>query len=453
MPRGKKARDPVAECFTQAKQVFRKASQPSRLVGREKEHAVIEKFLKNYVLANRAGSLYISGAPGTGKTASLLRICMGMKADLKRARHPIKLVVMNCMSVATPRGFYERLASDLVGQPVASKDALAVLETLFLDTKRKSLYLLVLDEIDSLLSRDQEVLYKLFEWPTLPGSRLVLVGIANALDLTDRFLPRLRAKGCMPQLLNFLPYQMEDIIAIIKARLDDVYATVMGTGKEVIVTRKSTDSGKGISDADQATQSLANLGLVECPPLIETPAVELCARKVAASTGDLRKALDICRQAVEYAEQGYTKQSPSASQSNSSSPLFTTSPVTIIHMLKVLQSAFGTPTITKIRGLNFHQKLVLCTAALHTSQKRAALTLGKLYDIYDAQCKSTASISAVSRLEFFDLVTTLESFGLLNVAASRSELSRRVTLSVQLSELAHAVQDTPVLNTLMVDQD
>ncbi|KAJ1960187.1 AAA ATPase, partial [Dispira parvispora] len=245
-----------------------------------------------------------------------------------------------------------------------------------------------------------------------------------------------------------------DIIAIIKSRLDDVYATVMDTSEGVAVNRKSTDSGKGgVSDTDQATQSLASLKLVECPPLIETPAIELCARKVSASTGDLRKALDICRQAVEYAEQDYKKQSPAASRANSSSPLFTASPVTIVHMLKVLQSAFGTPTVTKIRGLNFHQKLVLCTAALHTSQKRTALTLGKLYDVYDAQCKSTGSVSAVSRLEFFDLVTALESFGLLNVAASRSELSRRVTLSVQFSELAHAVQDTHILNTLMGDQD
>ncbi len=55
---------------------------------------------------------------------------------------------------------------------------------------------MVLDEIDFLITRDQEVLYRLFEWPALIDSRLVLIGIANALDLTGRFLPRLKAKQC-----------------------------------------------------------------------------------------------------------------------------------------------------------------------------------------------------------------------------------------------------------------
>lgn len=36
--------------------------------------------------------------------------------------------------------------------------------------------MLVLDEMDQLDSRGQDVLYTVFEWPWLTGSRLVLIG-------------------------------------------------------------------------------------------------------------------------------------------------------------------------------------------------------------------------------------------------------------------------------------
>lgn len=49
------------------------------------------------------------------------------------------------------------------------------------------------------------------------------LGIANALDLTDRILPRLQAKPhCRPKLLNFPPYSREELNAIVQDRLTQV---------------------------------------------------------------------------------------------------------------------------------------------------------------------------------------------------------------------------------------
>lgn len=51
----------------------------------------------------------------------------------------------------------------------------------------------------------------------------VPLGIANALDLTDRILPRLQAKPhCRPKLLNFPPYSREELNAIVQDRLTQV---------------------------------------------------------------------------------------------------------------------------------------------------------------------------------------------------------------------------------------
>ncbi len=55
------------------------------------------------------------------------------------------------------------------------------------------------------------MLYRLFEWPKKQGSNLILIGIANEMDLTDRFLPRLRSRDCEPELLIFSPYKQEQL--------------------------------------------------------------------------------------------------------------------------------------------------------------------------------------------------------------------------------------------------
>ena len=78
-----------------------------------------------------------------------------------------------------------------------------------------------------------------------------VIGIANALDLTDSLLPRLHTK-CRPQLLLFPPYNKDQIATILEARL--------GTNSEV-----------------------------------DPMAIQFCARKIASANGDLRKALDVCR--------------------------------------------------------------------------------------------------------------------------------------------------------------
>lgn len=78
----------------------------------------------------------------------------------------------------------------------------------------------MLDEIDQLDSKRQSVLYSIFEWPALANSKLVLIGVANALDLTERSLPRLQSRCSLkPQTLHFAPYTKQQIIDIFTAKI------------------------------------------------------------------------------------------------------------------------------------------------------------------------------------------------------------------------------------------
>ncbi|XP_074418085.1 cell division control protein 6 homolog isoform X2 [Larus michahellis] len=243
-------------CYQQVKRVLH-AAVPDRLHGRERETGVIRQFLREHVGGRRPGSLYISGAPGTGKTACLSRVLLDCKDELAGS----KTIVLNCMALSSPQGVFPAVGQQL-GLPAATgREGVRRLEKQL--TARGPMVLLVLDELDQLESKGQDVLYTLFEWPRLPSSRLVLVGLANALDLTDRSLARLGARPAGgPRLLHFPPYTREQLTAILQERLGQV-------------------AGDTVLDA---------------------AALQFCARKVSAVSGDARKALDVCRRAVEVVE-------------------------------------------------------------------------------------------------------------------------------------------------------
>ena len=57
----------------------------------------------------------------------------------------------------------------------AGKDLMRKLEK-HLTAEKGPMIVLVLDEMDQLDSKGQDVLYTLFEWPWLSNSRLVLIG-------------------------------------------------------------------------------------------------------------------------------------------------------------------------------------------------------------------------------------------------------------------------------------
>ena len=45
-----------------------------------------------------------------------------------------------------------------------------------------------MDELDQLLTTKQEVVYNFFNWPTLVGSKLIVIAVANTHDLPERVM-------------------------------------------------------------------------------------------------------------------------------------------------------------------------------------------------------------------------------------------------------------------------
>ncbi|PHJ15763.1 aaa family protein, partial [Cystoisospora suis] len=85
--------------------------------------------------------------------------------------------------------------------------------------RKRRTCVLVVDEIDCLVTPKQRVLYTLFDWPTQPHAKLVVLGIANTIDLPDRLLSSRCSSRVGFGRLVFNPYTREEIETIILARL------------------------------------------------------------------------------------------------------------------------------------------------------------------------------------------------------------------------------------------
>jgi len=259
----------VKSVFNDAKKVFTRGADAGQLVGREKEREELESFVNDCIERKEGGCLYVSGPPGTGKSAFVTQICTSLEK-----KHSTKYAYINCMSVKSATELYDLMAAELAMDDAVcqgfSKDAL---QTAFTKPGNNDddISLVVLDEIDQLLGLDNSTLCSFFEWSFAKDSKLILIGIANALDLTDRFLPRLKAKNLKPALLPFLPYTAPQIASVLSSRARSLLP----------------------SDSSAA---------VDFTPFLHPTAITLISKKVASQTGDLRKAFDMAFHAIELVE-------------------------------------------------------------------------------------------------------------------------------------------------------
>jgi cell division control protein 6 len=403
-------------------------------VGRENERQEMQTFLKKRIDSKSGGCLYVSGPPGTGKSALISEVC-----DELVAEDTVQMVHVNCVSIKSTKDVHDRLVESLFeGSDVRDKDVAELLKTTFILNRQPSTaaYVVILDEIDHLLSIDLEILYLLFEWSLHRNSRLILIGIANALDLTDRFLPRLKSRNLKPQLLPFLPYSGPQIASVITTRLQSLIPVTDISPKEYV-------------------------------PFLHPAAIQLCAKKVASQTGDLRKAFDIIRRAIDIVEfetkqkyqqkinEGALESSPTKTilveNMNLSSPesdagptpritlassLASLTPETaprasITHVARVTSAAFGNGTVQRLQNLNLQQKAALCSLVATEKRRRTqaddinvpatlsktkslAPTVKQLFDSYCLLCKRDNVLHPLTSTEFRDVIASLETLGLVN---------------------------------------
>lgn len=244
------------------------AAVPATLPGREKEFATVYKYLEDAITDGTGACIYIAGTPGTGKTATVREVVAQLNnAVLAEELDDFNFVEINGMKVTDPHQSYSLLWEALKGDRVSPSHALDLLEHEFSHPSPRRIPCVVLmDELDQLVTKNQSVMYNFFNWPQLRHSRLIVLAVANTMDLPERTLSNKISSRLGLTTITFPGYDHRQLMSIITSRLEEVPGNIV--------------------DAD---------------------AIQFAARKVAVVTGDARRALDICRRAVEIAEQTQTQ--------------------------------------------------------------------------------------------------------------------------------------------------
>lgn len=347
--------------------------------------------------------------PGTGKTATVKEVIHTLmeEADAHQLP-PFKHIEINAMKLQRPHETYSLLWRAVSGQHASDHRAALLLDNYFATPSSKRLvHVVLVDELDYMVTRKQKVLYNLFNWPTYPHSRLVVVGIANTMNLPERLLPRISSRMGLRR-VKFKGYTVEQIEKIMKARLADV-------------------------------------------AVFQGEAVEICARLVAKYTGDVRRALQIARRAAEICDREHrnkkkktSSSSTSSSSSSSSKSIEKTHLVTVQHIKTAHQELNNAPHVLAIKHTSVLERLFLASVVLKLrSTGIECIPFQDVADRFEGLCRGIMGMQTnqqPTRSEVRNICHRLARIKILAVEENYGEPSIR--MNVMMGEAVDAIRNS-----------
>lgn len=212
--------------------------------------------------------------------------------------------------------------------------------------------------------------------------------------------------------------------------------------------------------------------------IVDPDAVQFASRKVAAVSGDARRALDICRRAVELAETESLSTMPgtpskSARGENSSK---SSGRVTIATIKRAINEATTSPLQQHLRGLPLSAKILL--AALLARMRRTGIAESILGDVLDEARRMAKMDTGGNTIEFLlkdDLVSIkrkglpagskqsgktfrvlamglsavdLMEAGIIGLETRKADRTGKIRLSIGEEDLKLAFKDDPEVKSL-----
>lgn len=403
----------------------------SPLAGRSAERALIGEFVASFVGETRSThthstSLYISGSPGTGKTALVNSV-------ISQSAIPptIRVITINCMALNDIDFLWSRLADEFSTKAKTKRTTRGVDEVCQLLSSCGSKFLLVLDELDHVAASSQ-LIASVFSIAQTHPSRLRIISIANTHTLTSAS-SQVDIQGITGvETLHFSPYTSEQLMDILMMRLEPL----------------SNDT----------------VHLKQAEKLLPKTSLALLSKKIAAQAGDVRSLFEVLRGAIDSA-------------SKASTEVGLDGPVPVVtpsHILAALRSyapastatsstsrnadvASSSEVVAKVAGVGLQARLSLLAMLLAFKRQEQGLLVSSLpsktkaapgkstpkriktvprispLDVIQLHAyyvkllsKSNDAFSAVSRTEFLDIVNMLETLGIVGRESSGPSTPSRV---------------------------
>lgn len=402
---------------------------PATLPCRDTEKEHVRKFIDDAIRQSARGihggsrCLYICGVPGTGKTATVREIIRDLSKERAAGElPPFEAVEINAMSLPDPNLVYSELYRAITGcEGFSPLHAAQLLEKRFSDAstapgksskrgvdgptarEKGKCIILVLDEMDVLVSRKQKILYDVLEWPTRKNARMAVIGISNTLDLPERMLPRLGSRLGVNR-VTYPPYTSDQLKVILSMKLRDISDVTYNSG-----------------------------------------AVNLCATKVGAVSGDVRRALEILRRAGEIV----------VDESNKAKMT-----VTATHVHAAIQDISGRSRLATLSQLSVFERLLLVSAVV-LARSLGSFAVDVTSSISSVISNALDAAQRNSKVFDDDIIPTVRELEeacfrlagqrILLIEKSAVFKNSRIIVNVSADDCSFALRDCPLCMKLLGD--
>ena len=365
--------------------VLRHTYTPDDLPHRDEQIRTLASILAPALRGETPSNVLIYGKTGTGKTATVKFVGRQLEEISRKLNVRCMVHYINCELIDTQYRVLASLANALGRNvPMTGWPTDQVYEEVkkALDMREQTV-IIVLDEIDKLVKKGDEVLYNLSRINSeLERGRVSIIGISNDLKFKNYLDPRVISSLSEEEII-FPPYNAEQL-------------------KDILEQRAKLAFYDGVLDDE---------------------VIPYCAALAAQEHGDARKALDLLRVSGEIAEKENADK------------------VTKEHVKKAVKKIESDHIAEAVRTLPTQSKILLFGMVLLTESGYRKFTTGEVYAVYKNLCRRIG-MDVLTQRRISDLISELDMLGIINsivISKGRYGRTREIKLDVPVDDVKRVI--------------